>query len=292
MRCPLFRNLGEEEEKEEEEEVAVRICFMPCRANWSYVLLLKLLVSVKRNCKRTEEGCERCGRGDRSWQPRVASEGLRPLMRPGTPPAIRALLEACWEREPSRRPSAASLAASLASLAEDMDKKEQPNDGLTEPRHAVGYSEDSPHTPQAAASPSLSLQRPGSGTADGRQDRIEQPLSDALASLQLNGASLNEPMAWPSWANMQGSAPPSNLQVTAGAFETAGARGADRMEDRHLIEVPLGGLPASGLLGVFDGHRGPEAAEYAARYFLPTLRHHWTAASAGGGIDSHVCDSG
>ena len=30
-----------------------------------------------------------------------------------------------------------------------------------------------------------------------------------------------------------------SMQVTAGAFETAGLRGEDRMEDRHIISTPM-----------------------------------------------------
>lgn len=70
---------------------------------------------------------------------------------------------------------------------------------------------------------------------------------------------------------------PRGGQVSAGVFETAGGRGADQMEDRHVMQVPLYGLPASALLAIFDGHRGPQAAQYAADYFLPTLRRHWRA---------------
>ena len=34
------------------------------------------------------------------------------------------------------------------------------------------------------------------------------------------------------------------MQVTAGAFETAGLRGEDRMEDRHIISSPMSGANA------------------------------------------------
>ncbi len=39
-------------------------------------------------------------------------------------------------------------------------------------------------------------------------------------------------------------------QVTAGVFETAGARGEDRMEDRHIISSPITEAePGTHLLG-------------------------------------------
>ena len=41
-----------------------------------------------------------------------------------------------------------------------------------------------------------------------------------------------------------------------GSFATAGRRGEDRMEDRHVIKAQFGGHPDAHLLAVFDGHRG------------------------------------
>lgn len=82
------------------------------------------------------------------------------------------------------------------------------------------------------------------------------------------------------------------MQVTAAAFATAGLRGEDRMEDRHLLASPLpgsgsgpgaerpseAGPPAGGaahLLAVFDGHRGDAAAEFGAVHLAAHLRAAW-----------------
>lgn len=62
------------------------------------------------------------------------------------------------------------------------------------------------------------------------------------------------------------------LQLTAGAFATAGLRGEDRMEDRHVIQEGLASCSSCHLLAVFDGHRGPEAAEYAAHHVVQQLQ--------------------
>lgn len=62
------------------------------------------------------------------------------------------------------------------------------------------------------------------------------------------------------------------LQVTAGSFATAGLRGEDRMEDRHVILEGLACCPSCHLLAVFDGHRGPQAAEYAAQHVMQQLQ--------------------
>lgn len=49
----------------------------------------------------------RCARsyGQAELAAAVASEGLRPLLRPDTPPTLANLLEACWMLDPAERPS-------------------------------------------------------------------------------------------------------------------------------------------------------------------------------------------
>ena len=62
------------------------------------------------------------------------------------------------------------------------------------------------------------------------------------------------------------------MQLTAGVFATAGLRGADRMEDCHVIRENLQDDDQSHLLAVFDGHRGPQAAQYAAQHIVEVLQ--------------------
>ena len=62
------------------------------------------------------------------------------------------------------------------------------------------------------------------------------------------------------------------MQVSVGSFATAGARGEDRMEDRHVVWSPVDpAFPDGHVLAVFDGHRGPEAADFAAQSLQATL---------------------
>ena len=76
-------------------------------------------------------------------------------------------------------------------------------------------------------------------------------------------------------------------QVTAGVFATAGLRGEDRMEDRHVIQEEAGLGGSCHLLAVFDGHRGPEAAEYAAQHAVQQLQGSMAAAPP----DQALCDT-
>jgi serine/threonine protein phosphatase PrpC len=71
-----------------------------------------------------------------------------------------------------------------------------------------------------------------------------------------------------------------NMQVTAGAFATAGMRGEDAMEDRNIVSTGLGSAQGCSLLAVFDGHRGPQAAEFASQHFESTLLQHWAGAGS------------
>ena len=53
--------------------------------------------------------------------------------------------------------------------------------------------------------------------------------------------------------------------VSAGLFSTCGARGPDKMEDRHLMCFPIcADIANVHLMGVFDGHRGQEASHIAS----------------------------
>jgi serine/threonine protein phosphatase PrpC len=71
------------------------------------------------------------------------------------------------------------------------------------------------------------------------------------------------------------------LVVSAAVLATAGARGVDKMEDRHLVLSPLPGAPPHAhLFVVFDGHRGAEAAEFAAASLARALAAAWGAPDA------------
>lgn len=63
------------------------------------------------------------------------------------------------------------------------------------------------------------------------------------------------------------------VQLTAGVFATPGLRGVDRMEDTNVIREDLGSQSGCHLLAVFDGHRGPQAAQYAADHIAEVLQH-------------------
>ena len=74
--------------------------------------------------------------------------------------------------------------------------------------------------------------------------------------------------------NDKGTKPPCIVSNT-GAFATAGARGNDKMEDRHKIFRDFNGLPHCAVMAVFDGHRGFECAEYCSENLSDAILSEW-----------------
>ena len=68
---------------------------------------------------------------------------------------------------------------------------------------------------------------------------------------------------------------PPCIVSNAGAFATAGARGNDKMEDRHKIFRSFNGLPHCTIMAVFDGHRGFECAEYCSENLSDAVLSEW-----------------
>ncbi|AQL07408.1 probable protein phosphatase 2C 32 [Zea mays] len=60
------------------------------------------------------------------------------------------------------------------------------------------------------------------------------------------------------------------------------------MEDRHVAEVALGGDPQVALFGVFDGHGGKNAAEFAAENMPKFLAEEFKKVNGGGEIEGAV----
>eukprot|EP00958_Prasinococcus_capsulatus_P001675 scaffold148_cov371-Prasinococcus_capsulatus_cf.AAC.19 len=83
--------------------------------------------------------------------------------------------------------------------------------------------------------------------------------------------------------------------VSSGLFRTCGARGPDKMEDRHLMCFPLcETAPDVHLMGVFDGHRGQEASHLTSLVLRDLLLRNLSHASGrlenGGVLDDADVD--
>ncbi|RMZ57697.1 hypothetical protein APUTEX25_001897 [Auxenochlorella protothecoides] len=190
----------------------------------------------------------------------IASGGLRPSVAPDAPPELTRLISQCWVAGAGERPGAAQVAQDLARLAIELAGKEEeagaPRGGSPGPPVLVAgeKAESFRHTPSP-------LER---GT-----DEIATPENGGLGLV-------------PPWVQAYDRDGPGHAQPGAplglGAKAVAGRRGEDRMEDRHFIlpDILPRGAPGPpqrsrhALLGVFDGHRGPQAAQYLAER-LPGL---------------------
>mmetsp|Transcript_35662 Transcript_35662/g.100954 ORF Transcript_35662/g.100954 Transcript_35662/m.100954 type:complete len:438 (+) Transcript_35662:245-1558(+) len=183
------------------------------------------------------------GYGQAELAAAVASEGLRPLLRPGTPPGLVRVLEACWRLRPEERPTMKQVFEELGAIE------------ITAPSGPISMSKSG-----GVTLPDINLD------ANGADE---------------NGTVVNG--SWVSQAEWERSDSPScarvQERVTAGAYATAGARGDDKMEDRHVV-LSSAGRPAGGgpvVLGVFDGHRGAEAADFVAQHLEAQVGAVWSS---------------
>ena len=111
---------------------------------------------------------------------------------------------------------------------------------------------------------------------------------DADETARQADAGLFADRTWPTPREGRGVAPPRwpKLPTTdegdsldslfrAGVFSACGARGPDKMEDRHVLASDVGGVRGAHLACVFDGHRGFECAEFCRRNFEKALVSLW-----------------
>ena len=184
----------------------------------------------------------------------VATHGLRPDPALGAPTAFLDLVARCWRTDPKERPGIDEVLEVLERLY------------LIERKEDEAGSESTP-----ASSPPLS----GPGTPEGQGEPAWAPVEAAAAAshgLGTPALPAGSPFLLRSGGASAG-ALSGALSLKAGVFQTQGRR--EHQEDRCL----LAGAAADGrrlvgegclagatslLVGVFDGHRGHEAAEFAA----------------------------
>ena len=167
----------------------------------------------------------------------IAAEHLRPAlpgMDGGCPPGLCDVITACWAGDAGSRPSAAALHAQLAQLC----------------------------TAHAAQLPDRQL-RP--------VWHPPPPPPEEIDAILCGGGDPAAPPQWSVPALDEDDTPDCTPCVAAAALATPGLRGADKMEDRHVIASPLftgtaaeSAATTAHLFAVFDGHRGAEAAQFAA----------------------------
>ena len=176
----------------------------------------------------------------------VATHGLRPDLAFGAPAAFLDLVGRCWRMDPGERPGMDEVVQVLERLYQLELKDGEAGSG---PTPASSPPLSGPRTPEGSQGEPSAMPPPGEAEKAAAPQGLGAP---ALPAGSASGA-------------------PS---LEAGVFQTQGRR--EHQEDRCL----LAGAAADGrrlvgegclagatslLVGVFDGHRGHEAAEFASR---------------------------
>ena len=171
-----------------------------------------------------------------------AEDGDDPLAWAPSAEKLRAAVERGWSADPNARPTFIDVQKDLDAIAESY---------------------------RASGGRLARVWRPPIG-------RVGQPRAfDDLASTH----------SWPRAAPERAGTYPARFPpmtnkarvCNAGVFSTCGARGADKMEDRHVVCNGVEGIEGAHLIGVFDGHRGAECADFAARNIAAALTSTWHA---------------
>ena len=222
----------------------------------------------------------------------VATHGLRPDLPTGVPAAFLDLVQRCWAAEAGARPRLDEVIWTLERLYAALRDSGEAEEGVFEMESTPsGSGSESSSLPPAGPGtpPRLKKTKMQEGTAlptePSEAEGAASPAGPALFFLSRDGLGS---LLCASARTSPGSPAPL---MEAGTFQTQGRR--EHQEDRCLLAgaSPDGRRLNSGggslaraagvLVGVFDGHRGHEAAEFAAREMEAAL-----AAALTGGVHS------
>ena len=204
----------------------------------------------------------------------IASENLRPSLPSETlredtasksawvaAEGVSRLASACWALDAQTRPS---LERVLAELERVVDAY----------KRAAGLDAAAPLEPRWSP-PTAAARDAGEAAREAESglfaDRAWPAPRDGIGAA---------PALWPKLALFDASSDSNDRKgdsdvFRAGVFSACGARGPDKMEDRHLLVSDVGGVRGAHLACVFDGHRGFECAEFCRRNFEKALVSVW-----------------
>jgi serine/threonine protein phosphatase PrpC/serine/threonine protein kinase len=168
---------------------------------------------------------------------------------------ISKLASECWSKDIARRPPFARIVAAIDEVTAEVNR-------------SAGVVPGTPHAPLWF--PPTRVRRDAGEAASAAHQRLFAKRAWPRWPDAPRGA---PPQSWPSL----GSASAGPARCRAGVFSTSGARGGDKMEDRHLLVHDVGGCEGAHLLCVFDGHRGFECAEFCRLHFLDIFLSVWGA---------------
>ncbi|KAH7283371.1 hypothetical protein KP509_34G003700 [Ceratopteris richardii] len=166
------------------------------------------------------------------------TSGLRPVLASdeyGIPSHLSSLIERCWNDDPSYRPSFVDIVEELHGICNDQSISVGAN--MKKFTHDLGT---------VPLNQSTDVKN-GDVNWTRKSEAIEE----------------DSPTNWgANWSEFIDNKSVYMPTTTSGVFTTRGGR--DTMEDTHFLYPHLRGAQNVSMFGIMDGHRGPEAAEYAA----------------------------
>eukprot|EP00850_Spirogloea_muscicola_P016169 SM000129S26156 [mRNA] locus=s129:400643:403596:+ [translate_table: standard] len=179
----------------------------------------------------------------------ITGEGLRPvLVGPQNfgPQILDSLIKRCWQADPDKRPGFEEIIDELKrvqlSVEEDIADSEL---------HSTAVTAEAAGSLNGAAYPSVREEVNWSHQAAKLHTEVASSLGHTKTR-EAHSSTLQHLFGKVDYLPV----------LSSDVFATQGAR--DTMEDRSFVCEMLGGVSNLHVFGVFDGHRGFEAAEYAA----------------------------
>mmetsp|Transcript_5692 Transcript_5692/g.16934 ORF Transcript_5692/g.16934 Transcript_5692/m.16934 type:complete len:631 (+) Transcript_5692:93-1985(+) len=170
----------------------------------------------------------------------IVKDHLRPISAKSCPQEFTELITQCWHPDPAQRPTMNVIVDVLQSLLRKSSEYLSQFEGA------------------AAAE------------TDEASDSADTTLLQALREATLQN---RQPPAWNNLVNRSD----SPQSVIPGVSSTPGNRGADRMEDREIVEMNIAGMQDVHIVGVYDGHGGDGCVQYVKDCLVPALVRRWNA---------------
>eukprot|EP00188_Purpureofilum_apyrenoidigerum_P001952 Plantae.Rhodophyta-Purpureofilum_apyrenoidigerum.ctg21305.p1 GENE.Plantae.Rhodophyta-Purpureofilum_apyrenoidigerum.ctg21305~~Plantae.Rhodophyta-Purpureofilum_apyrenoidigerum.ctg21305.p1 ORF type:complete len:472 (-),score=62.83 Plantae.Rhodophyta-Purpureofilum_apyrenoidigerum.ctg21305:237-1652(-) len=170
----------------------------------------------------------------------IVKDELRPVLAKSCPPEFTQLIEQCWHPNPAQRPTMHGVVDVLNMLMGKGREYLSQFDGAT------------------------------AAETDENADCTDMTLLQALRDAALQAPKL------PAWNHLTVRSDRTQV-VLPGVSSTPGKRGADRMEDREIIEMNIAGMKDVHVVGVYDGHGGDGCVRYVKEYLIPAMIRRWYA---------------
>ncbi|CAN6451708.1 unnamed protein product [Victoria cruziana] len=165
----------------------------------------------------------------------IVSEGLRPVLagaKSGAPTSLLSLITRCWEADPQKRPLFADIVKELdAIMKETIQEPSNTNKDVLLKEHSVDSHNHQTHIENSWSARGM-----------------------ALTNHATDGANL---IVWLEHSF------PYYPTLSCGSFSTCGRR--ETMEDTHFLLPHMNNIKDISFFGIFDGHRGAAAAEFAVK---------------------------